>query len=165
LGMRITSGRDKTRTTCQVIGVAKNARTQKLRGDVHPRYYLPAAQAPFPLHDPIFLIRSVANSASVIAAVRKAIERTDPALPIDTAQSVEDQMAPSMAQDRMTAEIAVVFGSVALTLAAIGLYGVLSYGVARRTGEIAIRIALGARSGGVIAMILRETLGVALAGL
>lgn len=74
-------------------------------------------------------------------------------------------MAPSMAQDRMTAELAVVFGSVALTLAAIGLYGVLSYGIARRTGEIAIRIALGARPGGVIAMILRETLGVTLAGL
>jgi hypothetical protein len=74
-------------------------------------------------------------------------------------------MAPLTAQDRTTAELAVIFGSVALTLAAIGLYGVLSYGIARRTGEIAIRIALGAQRGRVISMILRETIGLVSAGL
>ena len=74
-------------------------------------------------------------------------------------------MAPLTAQDRTTAQLAVVFGCVALTLAAIGLYGVLSYGIARRTGEIAVRIALGARPGRVIAMILRETIGLLIAGL
>src|SRR5262249_18708020 len=58
-----------------------------------------------------------------------------------------------------------VFGCVALTLAAVGLYGVLSYGIARRTGEIAVRIALGAEAGRVIAMILGETMGLVLAGL
>ena len=71
-----------------------------------------------------------------------------------SARSIEEQMAPLTAQDRTTAQLAVVFGCVALTLAAIGLYGVLSYGIARRTGEIAIRIALGAQPGRVIAMIL-----------
>jgi ABC-type antimicrobial peptide transport system permease subunit len=74
-------------------------------------------------------------------------------------------MAPLTAQDRTTARLAVVFGCVALTLAAIGLYGVLSYGIARRRGEIAIRIALGALPGRVIAMILRETIGLLGAGL
>ena len=74
-------------------------------------------------------------------------------------------MAPLMAQDRTTAQLAVVFGLVALTLAAIGLYGVLSYGVARRTGEIAVRIALGARPGRVLSMILGETAGVVATGL
>jgi ABC-type antimicrobial peptide transport system permease subunit len=89
----------------------------------------------------------------------------DAALPIISATSIEEQMAPLTAQDRTTAQLAVVFGCVALTLAAIGLYGVLSYGIARRTGEIAIRIALGAQRGRVISMILRETIGVLSAGL
>ena len=82
-----------------------------------------------------------------------------------SARSIEEQMAPLTAQDRTTAQLAVVFGCVALTLAAIGLYGVLSYGIARRTGEIAIRIALGAQPGRVISMILRETIGLVSAGL
>ena len=74
-------------------------------------------------------------------------------------------MGPLTAQDRSTAQLAMVFGSVALALAAIGLYGVLAYGIARRTGEIAVRIALGAQPGRAIAMILRETSGLVIAGL
>src|SRR5260370_34624411 len=74
-------------------------------------------------------------------------------------------MAHLTAQDRTTARLAVVFGCVALTLAAVGLYGVLSYGITRRRGEIAVRIALGARPGGVVAMILRETVALGIAGL
>jgi macrolide transport system ATP-binding/permease protein len=101
----------------------------------------------------------------VMASVRKTVQRVDDALPILSATTIEDQMAPLTAQDRTTAQLAVVFGCVALALAAIGLYGVLSYGVARRTGEIAIRIALGAQSGRVISMILGETIGLVSAGL
>src|SRR5262249_45099480 len=73
--------------------------------------------------------------------------------------------APLTAQDRTTAQLAVVFGCVALALAAIGLYGVLSYGIAQRTGEIAIRVALGAQRRQVISMILFETIGLVCAGL
>jgi ABC-type antimicrobial peptide transport system permease subunit len=97
--------------------------------------------------------------------VRKTIERVDASVPIMSASSIEQEMIPLTAQDRTTAQLAIVFGFVALTLAAIGLYGVLSYGVARRTAEIAIRIALGAQSGRVTAMILRETIGVVGIGL
>jgi ABC-type antimicrobial peptide transport system permease subunit len=69
------------------------------------------------------------------------IQNLDAALPIMSATSIEEQIAPLTAQDRTTAQVAVVFGCVALSLAAIGLYGVLSYSIARRTREIAIRIA------------------------
>jgi ABC-type antimicrobial peptide transport system permease subunit len=89
----------------------------------------------------------------------------DATVPILSATSIEEGMAPLTAQDRATAQLAVVFGCVALTLAAIGLYGVLTYGIARRTGEIAIRIALGAQSGRVIWMILGETIGLVGVGL
>ncbi len=100
-----------------------------------------------------------------MAAVRKSIQRVDAALPILAARTLEERMAPLTAQDRTTAQLAVVFGCVALTLAAIGLYGVLSYGIARRRGEIAVRIALGAEPGRVVAMILGETSALVFAGL
>ena len=163
IGMRITSSDDARRTTYQVVGVAGNARTQGLRDDVEPRYFVAARQDLAAVKSPIFLIRTAARTGPVMTAVRKAIQGMDGGLPIESARSIEEQMAPLMAQDRSTAQLAVVFGCVALTLAAGGLYGVLSYGITRRRGEIAVRIALGARPGGVVAMILRET-GVLLIG-
>ena len=165
IGMRITSSNDDKGATYQVVGVAKNARTQKLRSEVEPRFFVPATQAPIAATNPTFLIRTAAGTAPVLPVVRKTVERADASLPVMSARSIEEQMAPLLAQDRTTAQLAAVFGCVALTLAAIGLYGVLSYGIARRTGEIALRIALGAQPGGVIGMILRETGGLVIAGL
>ena len=166
IGMRITSIDDDKRTTYQVVGVAKNAHTQRpLRGDVEPRFFVPAEQAPASVNSPIFLIRTATGTAPVLAAVRQTIQRVDATLPIVHAESIEEQMAPLTAQDRTTAQLVVVFGCAALTLAAIGLYGVLSYGIAGRKGEIAIRIALGARPGRVIWMILGETIGLVISGL
>jgi hypothetical protein len=164
IGMRVTSIDDNQRTVYQVVGVAKNAHTRSLRGEVEPRYFVAARQSAW-ANSPTFLIRTATETAPVMAAVRKTIERMDAALPILSAGSIEERIAPLTAQDRTTAQLAVVFGCVALTLAAIGLYGVLSYGIARRTGEIAVRIALGAQRGRVIAMILRETIGLVIAGL
>jgi predicted permease len=165
VGMRITASDDERQTTYQVVGVAKNARTQGLRDEVAPRYFVAARQDLAAVKSPIFLIRTEARTAPVMTAVRKAIQGVDAGLPIESARSIEEQMAPLMAQDRSTAQLAVAFGCVALTLAAVGLYGVLSYGITRRRGEIAVRIALGARPGGVVAMILRETSVVVIVGL
>jgi len=166
IGMRITSIGDDKRTTYQVVGVAKNAHTQRpLRGDVEPRYFVPAGQSPPSVNSPIFLIRTASGTAPVLTAVRRTIQSVDAALPIIHAESIEEQMAPLTAQDRTTAQLVVVFGCVALTLAAVGLYGVLSYGIARRKGEIAIRIAVGAKPGRVISMILAETMGLVMIGL
>jgi predicted permease len=165
IGIRVTAIGDDEPRAYQVVGVARNARTHSLRGDVEPRYFVAAAQPPSSAGSPTFLIRTTTQTAPVMAAVRKTIQRVDAALPIMSATSIEEQMAPLTAQDRTTAQLAVVFGCVALTLAAIGLYGVLSYGIARRTGEIAIRIALGAQRGRVISMILCETMGLVGVGL
>jgi len=165
IGMRITQVDDDKRTVYHVVGVAKNARTQRLRGDVEPRYFVSSRQPPSSASSPTFLIRTATGTAPVMAAVRTTIRRVNAALPIMSARSIDEQMAPLTALDRTTAQLAVAFGCVALTLAAIGLYGVLSYGVSRRTGEIAMRIALGAQPGRVISMILRETIGLLVAGL
>jgi ABC-type antimicrobial peptide transport system permease subunit len=112
-----------------------------------------------------FLIRTSSVNTAVLAAVRQAFQRVDPSLAILYANSMEDQIAPWTAPELTTAQVAVVFGCVALALAAIGLYGVLSYGIARRRSEIAVRIALGAQPGRVIRMILRETAALLIAGL
>jgi predicted permease len=165
IGKRITWVGEDKRTAYQVVGVARNARTKGLRGDIEPRYFVAAGQSPSPASNPFFLIRTAMETTLVMAAVRKRIESVNAALSIDSARSIEEQMAPLTAQDRTTAQLAVVFGCVALALAAIGLYGVLSYGVARRKGEIAVRIALGAQPGRVISMILGETIGLVGAGL
>ncbi len=165
IGARITSREDTTRLTCQVVGVTRNARTQNLRRAILPCFYVPASQTHFDVESPIFLIRTEGESAPVLAAAQQIIKRADPALPILTARSLEEQMAPLTGQERVIAQLAVAFGVVALTLAAIGLYGVLAYGIASRRSEIAIRIALGARPGSVISMILRETSGLVLVGL
>ncbi len=165
IGMRVTSVDHDLRTDYRVVGVARDARTRALQGEVRPRYFVAGQQAPAAEKSPTLLIRTAGDSASLLTTVRKTIERIDAALPIISARSIEEQMAPLTAQDRTTARLAIVFGCVALALAAIGLYGVLSYGISRRTGEIAIRIALGAQAWRVIAMILGESAGLMAAGL
>jgi predicted permease len=164
LGMRITMPNDGIAVSYQIVGVAKNARTQNLRGDTQPRFYLPVRDRASSANSPTFLIRTSVDAEALMATVRKTVQRRQP-LPILHAATIEEQMAPLVAQDHATAQLALVFGGVALSLAAIGLYGLLSYGVARRTSEIAVRIALGARAARVVAMILRETIALVVAGL
>ena len=150
----------------EVVGVARNHRTNGLQGDVQARYFMPITQ---PLGDDVkrasFLIRTATANAGALTSVRQAFRQVDAALPITDARTIEEQMAPWTAPNRATAQVAVAFGCIALALAAIGLYGVLSYNIARRSGEIAIRIALGAQPGRVIRMILRETGALIAAGL
>ena len=165
IGMHVTPIVDGLRTTYRVAGVSTDARTGGLRGTVGPRFYIPITQ---PDTDNVkranFLIRTAAGGVQVLDAVRRAYQRVDPSLPVTYARSLEEQMAPLTAPERATAQLAIGFGCVALLLAAIGLYGVLAYGIARRTREIAVRLALGAQPGGVVGMILRETAGLVAAG-
>jgi predicted permease len=166
LGLRVsTVGDDGTKTSYRVIGVAKNARTQGLRSDVVPRFFVAFGQRNVTRYSPVFLLRSEAGAAPPLAAVRTAVQRVAAHVPISFLRSLDEQMAPLVAQDRTTAQLALVFGCVALALAAIGLYGVLSYAVSARAGEIAIRMALGAQSRRVITMILRETATLVVGGL
>jgi predicted permease len=165
IGKQIRSMEDKAPPPCQVVGVAGNARTQTLRRSVEPRFYMAVMQPPSGVMSPTFLIRTAGDSAPVLKDARQTIQHADASIPILSAVSIEEQLAPLTAQDRAMAQLIVAFGVVAILLAAIGLYGVLSYGIARRRGEIAIRIAVGARPGRVIAMILRETLGLIIVGL
>ena len=93
---------------------------------------------------------------STAVAVRKSIQKIDPVLPIAEVRKGEDHADPQLGAVRLTAEVAMLLGLVALTLASLGLYGVISYAVSVRTREIGIRLALGALSGNVRALIVRQ---------
>jgi predicted permease len=163
VGLRITSVEDNERATYLVVGVAKDARTRSPRQTVEPRMFIAGRQQPPGAGTPTFLVRAQSD-APIATAVRQAIMEVDPNAPLTSLRTARERLAPLTAQDRAIARLALAFGLVALSLAAIGLYGVLSYGVARRTSEIAVRIALGARPARVIAMILGETAGVVALG-
>ena len=158
LGRHITEKFGDKKNVMEVVGVAKNARDHRLRGDVPPRFYIPADQGMGgPNEWAFFEIRTAGDPEQMIASVRKTILSVNQDLPVEGARPVVISVDRTNAQPRMVARLCSIFGIIALLLAATGLYGVLSYGVARRTNEIGIRMALGAGKGRVIQMILRET--------
>src|SRR5579884_1707843 len=100
-----------------------------------------------------------------MSAVRDAVRQFDRGLRIFSMAPVEEQIGDRLEQEKLVARMSSLFGMIALLLAIFGLYGVLSYNVARRTSEIGVRMALGASSGGVLRMVLAEALGMTVAGL
>jgi predicted permease len=158
LGRHITEKFGSKKNVMEVVGVAKNARDHRLRGDIPPRFYIPADQGmEGPNEWAVFEVRTASDPEQMIASVRKTLLSVNEDLPVGSARPVVMSVDRTNAQPRMVARLCSIFGIMALLLAATGLYGVLSYGVARRTNEIGIRMALGAGRGRVIKMILRET--------
>lgn len=164
IGKHVTQLYGPQRNTFEVIGVVANSRKRGLRGDIEARYYVPVAQPIDMPPDVTYILRTAGDPNAATTAVRRALLAEDPNLPI-TAQPLSKFVESRTAQDRLLARLSLAFGAVALLLAAIGLYGVLSYGVARRTSEIGIRKALGAGDGNVISMILRESSRLLIGGL
>ena len=162
IGLHITSvDDDGSRQSCEIVGIVGNARTQNLRDDIESRYFV----ASVPPAAPTFLVRArTTQQGQMIGGLRTAVQRYDAALPILELRTLDEQMAPLTAQDRATARLALVFGIVALALAAMGLYGVLSYAISARRPEIAVRIALGAAPRRVVSMILVDATAVVALG-
>lgn len=108
--------------------------------------------------------RSAAAVRQVVQQMRRAVRSIDPDLPLLDLRTQVQEIDDQLSQERLLASLALVFGGLALVLAAIGIYGVIAYGVARKTNEIGIRVALGARPRRIAWMVLRETLWLAAAG-
>jgi predicted permease len=158
IGLHVTRVFGDNRVTMEVIGVAANAHDQQLREDVPPRFFLPTDQAPAELQNFVnVLVRASGDPQQMLNTIRKTILSLNSDMVVADTHSLGQSIYDFNAEERMIARLCTLFGVVALLLAGIGLYGVLSYGVARRTNEIGIRIALGAGRARVITMILRET--------
>jgi predicted permease len=158
------SGKDKIAVT--IVGVVRDVKQSYLRKPAPRRYYPAMLQhrATDPIDALRLEIRTRARSTSLMGAVRRAIKNVDPKLPV-TLQTADDLISDEVAQEKLIAKLSSLFGLLAVVLAAIGLYGVLSYLTVRRTTEIGVRMALGARRGVVMAMVVRETFWLIIPGL
>jgi predicted permease len=156
LGKHIGLDSVKNSGQLEIVGIAQDAKYFELRGDMPPTVYLPYFQEP--ASDAYFTVRTTGEPTAIFALIRQAVREIDGSLPISDFKTVRQQVESGWAQERLLAMLSSFFGLLALSLAAIGLYGVMAYSVARRRNEIGIRMALGAQRSDVIQLVLRETL-------
>jgi predicted permease len=146
----------------EIVGVVKDAHYFGLREATEPMIYVPIWREPGGGN--VLAIRTAGPTAGLVDAVRRQVTATDPAVPMLTARTIEQQIDNNILEDRLLMTLTGFFGSLALLLAAVGLYGVISYTVTRRTREIGIRMALGAERGSVVWLVARYALGLVLFG-
>jgi predicted permease len=150
----------------EIVGVVGDVKTEDAREKPDPAVYRPILQI---ADEAAYLVniqlRTAGDPNSFGQAVRQTINGIDDKIPIYGITTLEQQVGDTLKLDRLIAQLVSFFGALALVLACIGLYGVMAHGVARRTNEIGIRMALGARGGNIAWMILRETLTLVVIGL
>jgi predicted permease len=147
----------------EIVGVVKDAHYDSLREKPEGMWFLYTEQEP-QLAETL-VVRTRGNPTLAMPLVRAAVRAEDPNLAIGDLATLSSMVQDSLSREALLAKLAGFFGALALLLAAIGLYGVMTYSVARRTNEIGIRMALGAQPGAVLGMVLRESLVVVVLGL
>lgn len=150
----------------EIVGVVKDTKQNTPRDEDRLMFYYPVFQQ-IVLHrlmQMCLAVRAYGSPIAIAAGVRQELRNIDPNLPILDVNTVEEQLDDVLVQERLIAKLATFFGGLAVLLACLGLYGVISYSVARRTNEMGIRLALGATSGCVLRMVLRESLWLVLIG-
>jgi predicted permease len=164
IGRQIRDDYPETLYTCEIVGVVADARYNSIRETTPRRFYVPYFN---PIEQPLdatYEIRFTGGGTPVAAAVREAIRQTSPAIDPPDIRTIALQVDTQLLRDRLTARLSAVCGVLAMSLACIGLYGVMSYNVAWRTSELGVRMALGAQRSGILGLVLREALLVTVAG-
>jgi predicted permease len=157
VGNRVRANEDGTKTRLEIAGVVKDKSRGGGRGEDERVLFVPSLQRePFKEMTLVVRASSPSDLRPLREAVRRTLEKIDPVLPISEVRTGEDHADPQLGAVRLTAEVSMLLGLVALTLASLGLYGVISYAVTMRTREIGIRMALGAHSANVRALIIRQ---------
>jgi predicted permease len=155
LGKRVTLG---DRPPAEIVGVVADAKYDSLRETAHQTAYLNCLQDATPHGGLTLEVQAARGVDEAAAGVRAAIASVDKNVPLGTFTPLATQVKRSLLQDQLMATLSGLFGSLALLMACVGVYGVLVYRVARRTTEIGIRMALGSQRSGVLLLVLRETL-------
>ena len=148
----------------EIIGVVSDARYAQVRGKFPRTAFVPFTANRGVLRGLYFHVRAPGDPLALANSVRAVVQGVDPALAIVELDSMTHQVGESLWQEHLFARLTTVFSALALTLACVGLYGTISYGVGRRRSEIAVRMALGARYAQVLWMVLRQALMLAVAG-
>ena len=146
----------------EIVGVVSNVKYNSLRDDVPPTMYQPYLQTR--LTSPAFMIRTAGEPMSVVSSLREAMRQIDPDMPMMNVTTQMEQIEGRLVQEKLFAQAYAVFGGLALLIASIGLFGLMSYSVARRTNEIGIRMALGAQPQAVRRMVLGESMTLVVVG-
>jgi len=158
VGHRVGMGGDPgTKTDIEVVGVFRDMKYEGLRDETPIEMVRPYEQEDFTLGAWVY-IRTARDPEQVFSGARHAMQQIDPTLPIVDMKTLEKQVDNSLVTERLVATLSSAFGLLATLLASIGLYGVMAYTVARRTREIGIRMALGAATGNVVWLVMKEVL-------
>ena len=158
LGRKVNFPGQRVQDDFEIVGIVADTRYQDLRTPDKPMAYLPLEQAIDPITSAVVAVRGPGDVTRLAPSIRAIATETVPGGFVTGIATLEQQVEMSLVRERMLALLATFFAALALILACIGLYGVMAYRVVRRTREIGIRIAIGARQGSVIWMMVRETL-------
>jgi predicted permease len=160
IGMGIDPG---TKLDIEIVGVAGDTKYENMREAIPDELYVPYTQSNF-VNGMTVYVRAQGEPAGLFNALRPAVRDVDASVPMYDLRTLDDQIEISLLTERLLATLSSIFGCLATLLAALGLYGVMAFMVARRTREIGIRMALGADSGSVVWMVMREVLALAAIG-
>jgi len=143
----------------EIIGLVRDAKYSDLRREIHAMMYMPQS-----VGGASFELRTAADPQAILPAVREVVAQVNTNLPLFDVKTESEQIDRLLFQERLVARLSGFFGLLALVLACVGLYGLLSYEVSRRTREIGIRMALGAHPGSVLKLVLRQGIVLAIVG-
>ncbi|HTV54394.1 MAG TPA: FtsX-like permease family protein, partial [Terriglobia bacterium] len=167
LGRRSSFGKPKsTADEFTIVGVAQNAKYEELRNPAPPTVYVPYLQrlADIESYYLYFEVRTAGDPQVMISTLRRTVRSVDDRVPLFDVRTETEKIDQALMQEHLFARLSSFFGFLALLLASVGLYGVTSYAVARRTGEIGIRMALGAQPGSILRMVMRDVAAILAVG-
>ena len=163
LGQRVTINMKDDNQPCEIIGIVGDNKHMSLDTEVRPMAFWPQAELVYP--SMTIVIRTSSDSAGIATAARNVIHQIDPQQPIGQLITMDGLMAHSVARSRFNSLLLAIFSVVALVMAAVGIYGVMSYSVLQRTHEIGVRMALGAQRADVLKMMLKQGILLVIAGI
>jgi putative ABC transport system permease protein len=146
-----------------VVGVVGDVKYAGLAEQTGPAFYLPLRQSPF--RDQNLVVRTTDNPSTIVSGIREVLRAIDPNLPLAEVRTMEERLWASSGEPRFRTWLMALFGAMGLTLAAIGIYGVMTYSVAQRTREIGIRAALGATRSDLLRMVFGQSVKLAMFGI